>query len=145
MSKTADEFNKRAASKDGLRVQCKQCENEYNKRYRALNRDSLRAKMKQWSENNPEKRRANQKKITNRRKQIVREAKDKPCVDCGTHLPPGCMELDHVRGVKKFSLSAAHAYSEKRIREEIAKCDVRCPNCHKLRHHMLRQRGRSYE
>ena len=70
---------------------------------------------------------------------LLREAKADPCVDCGLTLPPECMELDHVRGRKRFNLcvSAAKSYGPETIRAEIAKCDVRCPNCHRLRHYWL--------
>lgn len=66
-------------------------------------------------------------------------ARDAPCVDCGVQLPPSCMDLDHVRGIKSFVLTVTSAkdYSHANIAAEIAKCDVRCPNCHRLRHHKL--------
>lgn len=73
---------------------------------------------------------------------IIREAKDQPCVDCGICLPAPCMDLDHVRGPKLFSPSQ-HGKApkipgkthEEVVREEIAKCEVRCANCHRLRHY----------
>ena len=86
--------------------------------------------------------------------QIIRSlmlaAKDKPCVDCGVQLPAECMEFDHVRGVKEFTLGnwRTGAATSKRppgvsrievIRSEIAKCDIRCPNCHTLRHYNNKQ------
>lgn len=67
---------------------------------------------------------------------LVAEAKNKPCVDCGQQYHPCCMEFDHVRGIKKFGLSKA-ARSNRSIKdvlEEIAKCDIRCVICHRLRH-----------
>lgn len=70
---------------------------------------------------------------------VVRAARSKPCVDCGLQLPPECMELDHVRGEKLFRLNvtSAKSHSQAKIEAEIAKCDVRCPNCHRLRHFRL--------
>jgi hypothetical protein len=47
------------------------------------------------------------------------------------------MDLDHVRGTKEFKISEAvhHAYgaSFERLYAEIAKCEVVCANCHRLR------------
>ena len=57
-----------------------------------------------------------------------------PCVDCG-EADPIVLEFDHVRDVKARDVSAL-AYEgapEARIVAEIAKCDVRCANCHRRR------------
>jgi hypothetical protein len=73
----------------------------------------------------------------------VLEVRSAPCVDCGMSLPPEVMDLDHVRGEKRFSFSQAEvarpAITPEILEEEIAKCEVRCPNCHRLRHHLERQ------
>ena len=52
-------------------------------------------------------------------------------------MPPEVMELDHVRGEKSFGLSVGRLRLQPLdlIRAEIAKCDVRCPNCHRMRHY----------
>lgn len=43
------------------------------------------------------------------------------------------MDFDHLRD-KKFNLSKAHLTgSLKKITEEIAKCEVVCSNCHRVR------------
>jgi len=42
------------------------------------------------------------------------------------------MEFDHVRGKKLFNLSKP-PYNLKRVAAEIAKCDLVCANCHRLR------------
>jgi hypothetical protein len=47
------------------------------------------------------------------------------------------MDLDHVRGTKKLALSMAvqraYAITLADVRAEIAKCEVVCANCHRLR------------
>jgi hypothetical protein len=55
-----------------------------------------------------------------------------PCVDCG--IPDLLvLEFDHVRGVKLGDVSAlvSSGYPWTKIEAEIAKCDVRCANCHR--------------
>ena len=67
---------------------------------------------------------------------VIREAKAVPCADCGGEWPYYVMHFDHVRGKKKFNISNArrNLMSIETLREEMAKCDVVCANCHALRH-----------
>ncbi len=56
-----------------------------------------------------------------------------PCVDCN-EKDPIVLEFDHRVGVeKRFNIgdAARTAYSLKTLMNEIAKCDVRCANCHR--------------
>jgi hypothetical protein len=55
-----------------------------------------------------------------------------PCVDCG-ETDPLVLDFDHVYGEKAFNLSACKTLAVGRVIEEIAKCDVRCANCHRRR------------
>jgi hypothetical protein len=74
-----------------------------------------------------------------RRRQIVIEAKQKPCADCGIQYPYYVMDFDHREGeTKNFSLFKIHGATVKRILEEITKCDVVCANCHRKRTHQRR-------
>jgi hypothetical protein len=55
------------------------------------------------------------------------------CVDCG-EADPIVLEFDHVRGVKLMNvarMTSGSTYSWNKIEAEIAKCDVRCANCHR--------------
>ena len=58
--------------------------------------------------------------------------KTHPCVDCG-ETNPITLEFDHISDDKHFSISDAVrlGYSIKKIEIEIAKCEVRCANCHR--------------
>jgi hypothetical protein len=55
-----------------------------------------------------------------------------PCVDCGLS-DPIVMEFDHVRGrkIKEVSQLVQDGVRLERLSDEIAKCDVRCANCHR--------------
>ena len=54
-----------------------------------------------------------------------------PCVDCG-ETDIDLLEFDHVRGTKIFSIgNRQNRAGLPTIKKEIAKCDVRCANCHR--------------
>jgi hypothetical protein len=57
-----------------------------------------------------------------------------PCVDCG-NTDIRCLEFDHVRGTKLESIAEllSRATSWTKIEAELAKCEVRCANCHRLK------------
>mgnify|MGYP003383010847 CR=1 FL=1 len=59
-----------------------------------------------------------------------------PCIDCG-EADPVVLEFDHVRGNKKLAVTqlVSDGYSLNVVEAEIAKCVVRCKNCHWRRHH----------
>lgn len=67
----------------------------------------------------------------------VRQIKSKPCMDCDGTFDPVCMDFDHREGEEKLSavsaMIASNRYGWARIEAEIAKCDVVCANCHRLR------------
>jgi hypothetical protein len=95
----------------GLLAICKPCRRERNREH-YLNR---RADIKEWlydylSQNN--------------------------CVDCN-ESDPMRLEFDH-RGDKTFELGKSLVGKSKDIEDikaEVAKCDVRCANCHKVKTH----------
>ena len=56
-----------------------------------------------------------------------------PCADCGRSYPAYVMDFDHVRGTKSVGISLMFSYSWQTILAEIAKCDLVCANCHRIR------------
>jgi hypothetical protein len=74
---------------------------------------------------------------------LIVTAKDKPCADCGGRWHPLVMEFDHLPGnEKKLTLGGASARKcgWKTLQLEIAKCEVVCPTCHRIR--TLRRLGK---
>lgn len=66
-----------------------------------------------------------------RNQQLIREfLQGKACVDCG-ETDPVVLTFDHLRD-KKYTISdiIRRAYSTETIMAEIAKCVIRCFNCH---------------
>lgn len=73
--------------------------------------------------------------LARRKKAMVEAAKSRPCADCGKQWPLIAMDFDHVRGVKKYTIGTAWRWApEDALLEEIAKCDVVCACCHRVRH-----------
>lgn len=59
-----------------------------------------------------------------------------PCMDCKESYPYYVMDFDHVRGRKhKNVMELIPTLSKKKIDEEIAKCEIVCSNCHRVRTH----------
>lgn len=56
------------------------------------------------------------------------------CIDCGYHAEPVALHFDHRDPkTKLFTIASAPTRNWASIEAEIAKCDVRCANCHAIR------------
>lgn len=65
---------------------------------------------------------------------LLQQLRDVPCADCGHKFPTECMDFDHVRGEKKFNVCQEGIWcGVEKLLEEIAKCDIVCANCHRIR------------
>lgn len=67
---------------------------------------------------------------------LVQAFKTKPCADCGGTFDPVCMDFDHRPGEIKtddVSKLMKHVLRTAAVLAEIAKCDLVCSNCHRLR------------
>ena len=75
-----------------------------------------------------------QKKNLAERRALIDALKSKPCMDCGGSFQPVCMDFDHRQGTAKVDgVSKLILCSLERLQEEIAKCDLVCSNCHRIR------------
>lgn len=120
--KIYSEFSSNRSKSDGLAIYCKECQAK---------------KQKAWYEKNKAVHKANIRKrtvarIEENRKRLFSYLSSHTCVDC-SESDPIVLEFDHVRGDKSKDISALllQGYSWKTIEKEIAKCDVRCANCHR--------------
>lgn len=64
------------------------------------------------------------------------ELKDGPCADCGGSFPPCAMEFDHVRGDRLYGIGI-NTIMRSDTADELAKCELRCANCHRVRHYAV--------
>lgn len=82
-----------------------------------------------------EKARQRKAELLPKRKAIIARYKTmKGCVDCGFNSHPEALDFDHLRD-KEFLVSAGvnGMIAWSRIKAEVAKCEVRCANCHRIK------------
>src|SRR5579883_2735517 len=118
------EFYKSYTKRCGYGSYCKPCQHQhYKQRY------EYRTKIlkQEWQPFKDEYRDRNRHFITE-------YLKKHPCVDCG-ETDILVLEFDHVRGKKEGNVSAMVncAFSLEAVQREVAKCEVRCANCHRRR------------
>lgn len=72
--------------------------------------------------------------VTENRELLFAYLSSHPCIDCG-NTDIRTLDFDHVRGKKLSNISkmAIEGYSWPTIENEIAKCEVRCANCHRIK------------
>lgn len=73
----------------------------------------------------------------NRLKLWIQEQKARPCSDCRMRYPTYVMDFDHRPGTGKvMNVGLLYRLGSRKLAEaEIAKCDVVCSNCHRIRTH----------
>lgn len=54
-------------------------------------------------------------------------------MDCGKFFPAEAMDMDHVRGTKLGNISELLHLAGVELAKEIAKCDLICSSCHRVR------------
>lgn len=113
--------------------------------WREANPDRARKYRADWYERNKETEKtkvaARTKEYRERNTRIARDAKDRPCTDCGVHYPYYVMHFDHLDAADKdrdIHILVWRPVSEARLRAEIAKCEAVCANCHAERTHQRR-------
>lgn len=115
-------FYKDSSRKDGLENLCKVCSvkktGKYNKEH------------PEWFSNELRKGRA--KRLSKARQFVIDYLTSHPCIDCG-EKDIVVLEFDHVSGIKIENISnmMSNDWPIEDIKSEIAKCVVRCANCHR--------------
>ena len=79
--------------------------------------------------------REQKRSLKQKRAKFLADLKNVPCKDCGCSYPSYVMDFDHKEN-KQFTIAKAkHDVSLPTLLVEIAKCDVICANCHRIRTH----------
>ncbi len=107
-----------------------------NKKDYEKNRQAYIDYSTRWGKANKDKVKVFRASVRAARRAWMDQLKSGPCVDCKNTYPPCVMDFDHVRGEKFKNLAAMPGYPEDIILEEIAKCDLICSNCHRIRTHL---------
>ena len=99
--------------------------------------ESQRAANRRYYERNKEIYFEKNSRKKRRLRDLIAEAKSVPCMDCGVEYPSFVMDFDHRDPSEKRDDVArlVHQGSLSKLLEEIAKCDVVCSNCHRIRTH----------
>lgn len=122
--KPLEEFNFRHKSRNIRHGYCKDCG-------KILTRNHYKNNKQQYLDKNA--------RSFQMRRELTRQLKNRPCANCGQQYPYYVMDFDHRENeIKRCDLSQTYNLSINAIKNEAAKCDVVCANCHRERTHQRR-------
>jgi hypothetical protein len=119
-----EDFRWRDKDRGIRQTRCKYCQSQVSKQHYKNNKqpyfDRVRAREVLVIEDN--------------QKRLADYLRRHPCVDCG-QTDIRVLEFDHVRGNKSNNIArmVGEGFSWSTIEAEIAKCEVRCANCHRIK------------
>lgn len=121
--KSLSEFRWRNKSKNRRHSFCKKCHAAYRRRHYILHRDKYINKAQRW----------NRMQTRMLREFILKYLAVHPCVDCGNN-DIRVLEFDHENNkYMNVSVMIRNCHAVESVRREIAKCSVRCANCHRIK------------
>lgn len=105
----------------GGKSRCKSCQREYQASWFEKNREAQRERVCNNTKKSRERNQAH----------VMEHLKSNPCIDCG-ESDPVVLEFDHREDkIDAICNMIKKCVSLKKLMAEIAKCDVRCANCHR--------------
>lgn len=119
--KPISEYSKKSEGK--LQAYCKPCNRLYQKEHYKRNKAKYSALTRST------------RKVIKATIHTLKESS--PCMDCGVSYPYWVMDFDHVDGTKVNTIAQLcnRRASLGAILNEIAKCELVCSNCHRIRTH----------
>lgn len=122
LEKPVLDFNKYVRAKDGYQYACRYCAHRLSKDHYGQYKDvyikntGIRTK----------------RKVLQNKLIVYNYLKTHPCVDCN-EKDPLVLEFDHITNDKKRDITQIvhRGWAAKSLMDEIAKCEVRCANCHR--------------
>ena len=122
LKRIPEDFSVRNKAEGTYQPYCKECKRTYySKRWRQRHKHEDLARVR--------------RKLAPRH-ELMEQLKRQPCKDCGRTDHSFLMDFDHREprnGDDALVISRMAYYSMKRFLEEIAKCDVVCVRCHRIR------------
>lgn len=118
-TKAVEEFALKNAATGLRQTRCRSCQSVASKAHYAKNKRA-------YSERN--RRRKDEAAA------ILRAWKSGPCQDCGRSFPPRAMDTHHRQDKIDILSRLVRAGNPRAIERELAKCDLLCAVCHRLRH-----------
>jgi len=119
--KQEDQFNKNRRRLDGLQNKCRDCSRVLSREYYSKHKQRQIAQISSCKK----------KRITEVHNYLLDYFKTHHCVDCG-ESDRRCLEFDHIRDKRNcVARLVGLGFGLKTIKKEIAKCEVRCANCHR--------------
>lgn len=121
IEKEVSEFTKNSERKDGLHGCCRSCKKEEQRAWYESHKQEQLKRVYDYKES---------------LRDFIRETKEEsPCTDCGIKYPYYVMDFDHLPSYeKKFNINCGAILSSKyKLLEEMAKCELVCSNCHRIR------------
>jgi len=119
IEKPISEFYKNKTKPDGLSSYCKECKKKYNDIH-------YKERGHLWKQTRREQAIINRKKTQDF---VCEYLTFHPCVDCG-ETDIVVLEFDHLSD-KEFNISMKMSCGIEKLMVEIAKCEIRCANCHR--------------
>lgn len=121
--KDPDNFNWKNKAKGVKQGYCRDCKKQHQKKYYHANKKAYLETIYRGR--------------AERRKEYLSKIKEylesHPCVDCGNH-DIRVLHFDHMRDKESNVMEMVyHCASWEKIEDEIAKCEVRCANCHMIK------------
>ena len=135
--KPLEEFVKSTMTKSGRGAHCLECDRGRvsERRSNPVIRTENRRLALEYRANNIEVVLIRDRQAKRNRQTWLNSLKAGPCVDCHNNYPPCCMDFDHVLGTKIKGIGQLLGCSKEVVLSEIAKCDLVCSCCHRVRTH----------
>ena len=121
--KDAGQFSWRNRARGQKWKTCKSCQSKQRKRWYRRNKDTHKQNVAE----------VKRRTIAEARAYVLEYLSTHPCETCG-ESDPAVLEFHHRPGTNKRMRVGAMmggGYSVKKVRQEIAKCQVLCANCHR--------------
>lgn len=115
-----DNFRIKRSRSNGRQPYCLVCDKKHQREHYQENKAAYKARAKE----------AREKAVA-----FVRTAKEgKPCSDCKNTYHPYVMDFDHLHDkLKSIAFMAHQGVSIATLTKEMAKCELVCANCHRMR------------